>query len=71
MRLALGITYMRTGKLQEALAELKTAAALEPESRQAYVLMGQAYNRMNQPRDAEQAFRKARALSQPAKAQEP
>jgi Tfp pilus assembly protein PilF len=71
VRLALGITYMRTGKLPEAVTELKAAAALEPESRQAYVLMGQAYNKMNQPRESEQAFRKARALSQPAKAQEP
>jgi len=35
------------------------------------VLMGQAYNKMNQPRESEQAFRKARALSQPARAQEP
>jgi Tfp pilus assembly protein PilF len=62
---------MRTGKLPEAVTELKAAAALEPESRQAYVLMGQAYNKMNQPRESEEAFRKARALSQPAKAQEP
>ena len=47
------------------------ATVLEPESRQAYVLMGQAYNKLNQPREAEQAFRKARALAQPARAQEP
>jgi Tfp pilus assembly protein PilF len=69
--LALGITYMRTGKLPEAVAELKAAATLEPESRQAYVLMGQAYNKLNQPREAEEAFRKARALSQPSRVQKP
>ncbi len=70
-RLALGIAYMRAGKLAEAVPELKAAAALEPESRQAYVLIGQVYHRLNQPRDAERAFRKARELSQPAGAQEP
>ena len=36
-----------------------------------YVLMGQAYNKLNQPREAEQAFGKARALSQPGRALEP
>jgi tetratricopeptide (TPR) repeat protein len=70
-RLALGIAYMRTGKLAEAVTELKAAAALEPESRQAYVLMGQAYHSLNQPREAEQSFRKARELSQPVGVQEP
>jgi len=65
-RLALGIAYMRVGKLVEAVTELKAAAALEPESRQAYVLMGQAYHKLHQPREAEQAFRKARELAQAA-----
>lgn len=69
--LALGIALTRSGDIAAAVGELKIAAQ-EPElARQAYPLLGRAYQKLNQPREAEQAFRKSRETFQAAQDDKP
>jgi predicted Zn-dependent protease len=64
VRLSLGMAYMRMGKAADAVPELKAAAADPALQAQAYAILGQAYQKLNLRREAEEAFRKVRQLSQ-------
>jgi len=56
---ALGSAYTATGKTAEAIAELKRAQYLSPNSDEAYRRLGDAYRAAGQKQDAVEAYKKA------------
>jgi hypothetical protein len=52
-----GIEYMSGGKYQEALREFEYVKKLDPENKNVYYLIGQAYHKMNQLNQALDAYR--------------
>jgi tetratricopeptide (TPR) repeat protein len=63
-RLALGSALLSSGDVNGALTELKAAVANKPDLRQAYALLARVYQRLGQPKEAEEALRKAKELEQ-------
>jgi protein O-GlcNAc transferase len=55
----LGILYMQTGKLDEAVVELKKAVALKPDNGDAWAILGSTLKQNSQLDDAADALRKA------------
>lgn len=62
--LALGDALLREGQAFAAVTELKAAAKLVPDMRQAYTLLARAYEKLNQPLAAQEALEKERQLAQ-------
>lgn len=58
----LGIEYMRLGKYELALEKLHYARQFRPDYALVYDVLGLLYQRMNQPREAEQFFQHALRL---------
>jgi tetratricopeptide (TPR) repeat protein len=54
-----GASLLQEQRYSDAIKEFKRAAALDPESTQAYVIMGRTYSLLGQPEDAIAAFQKA------------
>ena len=52
-----GITYMSSGRYQEALQEFESIKKLDPGNKDVYYLLGHTYNKMNQPERALEAYR--------------
>jgi type IV pilus assembly protein PilF len=63
IRLELAVGYFEQGQTTIALDELKLALAADPNFSAAYNLRGLVYMRLNDPRLAEDSFRRALALS--------
>jgi Tfp pilus assembly protein PilF len=61
--LALGDALLRDGQASAAIPELKTAARLVPDMRQAYALLARAYEKLGQRREAEEALQKEQSLA--------
>jgi tetratricopeptide (TPR) repeat protein len=66
--LLLGRTYLQSGRLNEAIAELSVAASLDPRLSEAYSLMGLAYDRKGMPERAKESYERA-VKEQPEDAQ--
>jgi type IV pilus assembly protein PilF len=62
IRLELAVGYFEQGQTTVALDEIKQALAADPGSAGAYNLRGLVYMRLNDPRLAEESFRKSIAL---------
>jgi type IV pilus assembly protein PilF len=62
IRLELAVGYFEQGQTTVALDELKQALLADPNSAPAYNLRGLIYMKLNDPRVAEESFRKAVAL---------
>lgn len=62
IRLELAVGYFEEGRTAVALDEIKQALAHDPAHAPAYNLRGLVYMRMNEPRQAEESFRRALAL---------
>jgi tetratricopeptide (TPR) repeat protein len=54
-----GRTYLDAGQLNEAIAELSRATALDPKMKQAHTLLAQAYDRKGLHENARKAFEQA------------
>jgi hypothetical protein len=52
-----GITYLNSGRHQEALRDFEYVRQLDPANKDVYYLIGQAYQRMNQLKQALEAYR--------------
>lgn len=63
IRLELAVGYFEQGQTTIALDELKQALAADPNFGEAYNLRGLIYMRLNEPRLAEESFRRAIALN--------
>lgn len=63
IRLELAVGYFEQGQTTVALDELKQALANDPSFAEAYNLRGLVYMRLNDPRLAEDSFRRALALN--------
>jgi type IV pilus assembly protein PilF len=63
VRLQLAVGYFENGQTTVALDELKQALVIDPTFPEAYNLRGLVYMRMNDPRLAEDSFRRAVALN--------
>lgn len=63
IRLQLASSYFEEGKTEVALDELKQVLAADPTFPDAYNLRGLIYLRLNEPRQAEESFRRALALN--------
>ncbi len=61
-RLGLGRALLAAGRWEAAVKELTRAAELEPRLRQAYVLLGRAYQRLGRREEAKEAFERERLL---------
>lgn len=61
-RLSLGHVLLRDERLIDAIEQLKQATALNERSKEAFVLLGKAYQRRAEPRSALKAFLSAAAL---------
>jgi type IV pilus assembly protein PilF len=59
----LGVAYMNQGELALAKERLERAVKQDPKSADAYFALGELYNRLKQPRDAERAYRTAMSLA--------
>lgn len=59
----LGLIFYRTGRYQEALAELRVAVQLQPEFPQAFHIMAQVYQRVNRLEEAGQALARYQELT--------
>jgi type IV pilus assembly protein PilF len=62
VRLELASAYFGRGQTETALDEVKQALALQPELHEAHNLRGLIYSRMNEPRLADESFRRALQL---------
>lgn len=62
IRLELAVGYFEEGRTAIALDEIKQALANDPQYAPAYNLRGLVYLRLNEPRQAEDSFRRALAL---------
>ena len=60
----LGLVYYRTGRYQEALAELKAAVQLQPEFPQAFHILARLYQRVERLEEAGQALARYQELTQ-------
>ena len=63
-RFALGDALLRLKQDDEAARELAAAISISPDMKQAYALIGRAYQRLGRAQEAEQAFHKFQELSQ-------
>ena len=63
-RLGLGRALLAAGRSEAAVTELARAAELEPHLRQAYFLLGRAYQRLGRLEEAKEAFETERLLRQ-------
>lgn len=63
IRLQLASSYFEEGRTDVALDELKQVLAADPTFPDAYNLRGLIYLRLNEPRQAEESFRRALALN--------
>ena len=63
-RVALGDALLKVNQPAEAMIQLEAAIRLDPQLRQAYVLLGRAQQALGQNALAEQSFRKAREIVQ-------
>ncbi|WP_427912040.1 type IV pilus biogenesis/stability protein PilW [Ramlibacter sp. MMS24-I3-19] len=63
IRMELAVGYFQQGKTNIALDELKQVIAIDPSYADAYNLRGLIYMQLNDPRLAEESFRRAMALS--------
>lgn len=61
---ALGNSLFQNGQLVEAIDPLKTAVAINPKIKQAYFLLGRAYQRLGQRELAREAFKRVDELTQ-------
>lgn len=61
-RLGLGRALLAAGRSEAAVKELMRAAELEPRLRQAYFLLGRAYQRLGRREEAKEAFERERLL---------
>jgi tetratricopeptide (TPR) repeat protein len=59
MRATLGVVYLERGRVDDAFAQFAAAAGLDPTLAQVHVLRGLAYERMNRPAEAVDAYRAA------------
>ena len=57
--LSRGVTKVQDKKYEEAIAEFKRAAAMQPDMVTAYTYMGRVYTMMGRPEDAVEAYQKA------------
>jgi predicted Zn-dependent protease len=62
-RFALGNALFQGGQTEAAIPELKAALELEPQLKQAYFLLGRAYQKLGQQADAKAAFSKLDELN--------
>jgi type IV pilus assembly protein PilF len=62
VRLELASAYFGRGQTETALDEVKQALAVKPDLYEAYNLRGLIYGRMNEPRLADESFRRALQL---------
>lgn len=62
IRLELAVGYFEQGRIEVALDEVKQALASDPAYAPAYNLRGLIFMRLNEPRQAEDSFRRALAL---------
>jgi Tfp pilus assembly protein PilF len=62
-RLALGDAWMRVGRTEAGITELKAALTLAPNLRQAYTLLAQAYQKLGMAREANEALAKEQELA--------
>jgi type IV pilus assembly protein PilF len=62
IRLELAVGYFEQGRVEVALDEVKQALASDPAYSPAYNLRGLIFMRLNEPRQAEDSFRRALAL---------
>ena len=63
-RVALGEVLLKVNQPTEAIKQLEAAIKLDPQLRQAYVLLGRAHQALGHETLAEQSFRKAREIVQ-------
>ncbi|HJR07468.1 MAG TPA: tetratricopeptide repeat protein [Pyrinomonadaceae bacterium] len=63
-RLALGNLYLRTGRVESAVEQLKRAAELEPDSVEAHYQLGRAYTRLKRTAEAQAAFAASKRLNE-------
>jgi type IV pilus assembly protein PilF len=63
IRMELAVGYFEQGQTSVALDEVKQVIALDPSFPDAYNLRGLIYMRLNDPRQAEESFRRAVALN--------
>lgn len=63
LRLELAVGYFEQGQTNVALDELKQSLAADPNFADAYNMRGLIYMRLNEPRMAEESFRRAAALN--------
>ena len=61
-RFGLGSALMRQQQLGPAVEEFKHAITLEPAMRQAYIMLGRAYQQLGRHHEAREAFRTSREL---------
>lgn len=59
----LGVAYMNQGQMALAKEKLERAARQDPRSAEAQFALGELYNRLNQPRDADRHYRNAMQLA--------
>lgn len=59
----LGLAYMNQGKMALAKEKLERAADQDPKSAEAQFALGELYNRLDEPRDADRAYRSAMQLA--------
>jgi predicted Zn-dependent protease len=65
-RLDLGIVYAETGRREDAMRELKAAAALKPGDVNVHWRLGRLYRAMGKAAEAKAEFDKARSLNKAA-----
>lgn len=63
IRMELAVGYFEQGKTNIALDEIKQVLAIDPSFPEAYNLRGLVYMQLNDPRQAEESFRRAIALN--------
>lgn len=59
----LGVAYMNQGQMALAKDKLERAARQDPKSAEAQFALGELYNRLEQPREADRAYRSAMQLA--------
>lgn len=59
----LGVAYMNQGQMALAKEKLERASKQDPKSAEAQFALGELYNRLEQPRDADRAYRAAMDLA--------
>ena len=63
LRMELAVNYFADGRIEIALDEVKQALAIDPQYASAFNLRGLVLQRLNEPRLAEESFRRALALA--------